>query len=349
MSLWRRATAWLVVVVAAALWARPVVAQSITLVVSNLKVDSMAPAPNMTVSAIQARPELGPFAVTLELSTEAAFSRPFYIGATDGTFATFTIDSLLPEKTRIFMRARLFARTGQVLAETQQQHPVQAWVQLIEPAPGNPTIVRTRTPRFVWRSPPISLPPGPWQYDLTVFNTLTGRSDAEAFRHSDTSFVFQGPLQTNTSYRWQLVARASNSRGVGEVTVRSTGTFVITDPGAPTATIFYQNFPNPFGRDERLPTTCFWFDLATPATVRLTIYNLRLQRVKQMVPGPIGDGRLTAGAYGRGDQLTQTGCDSRLSWDGRDDKGLLVPSGVYVAEFIADGVRTTRKLYFRKP
>jgi hypothetical protein len=344
MSRWRRATAWLVVV--AALSARPIAAQSVALVVSNLKADSMAPAPTMTVTAIPARP--GTYAVTLEMSTEAAFARPFYISSSDGLFGTFAIDSLLPEKTRIFMRTRLFD-SGVIVAEQRQQHVVQAWVRLIEPVQQSLVNLRTRTPRFIWQSPAITLPPGPWQYELTVSNTRNGALALLA-SVTDTSFVVSdSALEANTSYRWQVLARAANSRGVGEVITRSTGTFVITTAEAPTATIFYQNFPNPFGRGERVQTTCFWFDLGEASTVRLTIYNLRLQRVRQLVPGPLGTGSFAAGAYGRGDPTAQTGCDDRLSWDGRDDDGRLLPTGIYVAEFMANGVRTTRKIYFKKP
>jgi hypothetical protein len=344
MSRWRRATAWLVVV--AALCARPVDAQSVALAISNLKADSMAPAPNMTVTAVPAR--AATYAVTLEMSTEAAFARPFYISSADGLFGTFAIDSLLPEKARIFMRVRLF-EDGIIVAEQRQQHVVQAWVRLIEPLQQDLANVRTRTPRFIWQSPAITLPPGPWQYELTVSETRTGTRTVLA-NVTDTSFVVSdSSLQANTSYRWQIRARAANSRGVGEVVTRSSGTFVITTAEKPTATIFYQNFPNPFGRGERVQTTCFWFDLGEASTVRLTIYNLRLQRVRRMVPGPLGPGPFAAGAYGRGDPTNQTGCDDRLSWDGRDDDGRLVPTGVYVAEFMANGVRTTRKVYFKKP
>lgn len=348
MSGWRRATAWLLVV--AALAARPIAAQSVALAIANLKADSVSPAPTMTVTAIQARPELGPFAITLEMSTEAAFARPFYIESVDGAVGSFVIDSLLPEKTRIFFRTRLFDRFGNVLAEQQQQHPVQAWVQLIAPPQQSLANLDTRSVRFIWRSPPITLPPGPWKYELTAFNTRTG-NPAFLVQTFDTSFVVADTvsLEANASYRWQVRARASSGRGVGEVIARSAGTFVITTKDRPTATVFYQNFPNPFGKDERSASTCLWFDLGEPSTVKLTIYNVRLQRVRVMVPGPIGSGILPAGAYGRGDPTTQTGCDVRLEWDGRDDNGRTVPSGIYVAEFVANGVRTTKKMYFKAP
>jgi hypothetical protein len=81
----------------------------------------------------------------------------------------------------------------------------------------------------------------------------------------------------------------------------------------------------------------------------LTIYDLRLRRVRSIVPGAIGDGSLAAGAYGRAVDV-QSGCDTRLSWDGRDDNGRFVPPGVYIAEFKADGRSiTTKKILFKGP
>jgi hypothetical protein len=91
MSRWRRTAAW-VSIVGSLGAGRSVAAQSITLSVSNLKADSMPPAPNMTLTAIQARPELAPYTVSLELSTEPGFQRPFYINVAEGQAATFTID-----------------------------------------------------------------------------------------------------------------------------------------------------------------------------------------------------------------------------------------------------------------
>jgi hypothetical protein len=45
----------------------------------------------------------------------------------------------------------------------------------------------------------------------------------------------------------------------------------------------------------------------------------------------------------------QTGCDDRLSWNGRDDAGRTVPSGVYVAVFKGDHVRQSVKILYRGP
>jgi hypothetical protein len=343
MSRWSRAAAWLVV--AGFVFAgRPLAAQSVSLSIAALKADSMSPAPSISVTGVQNRPDLGPYTVSLELSTEAAFARPFYANADSGETATFTIDSLIPERTRVFMRARLIDSSGRVVADERQSHVVQAWVRLIEPAQQNLVNLPTPRPRFTWTSPAIALAAGTWSYDLTVINAATGEVTQLALDRGDTTFMFTDSLEANTPYRWQVRARAKNSRGTGEVTVKSTGTIAFSSVAN---TVFYQNFPNPFGRGTMSASTCFWFDLGHASTVRLTVYDLRLRPVRRIVPGPIGDGKLTVGTYGRGDITTQSGCDARFEWDGSDDAGHAVPPGVYVAVFEADGTRFTRKLLYK--
>ncbi len=135
-----------------------------------------------------------------------------------------------------------------------------------------------------------------------------------------------------------------NSVANDEITVTSPSTFTIASAEQPTVTLFYQNFPNPFP-SERSPDTCFWFDLGRRSQVRLTIYDIRLREVKNIVPGALS-ANLPAGAYGRQGDATQSGCDTRLLWDGTDDRGRTVPRGVYLARFEADGFSDTKKVLF---
>jgi hypothetical protein len=343
MSRWRRAAALLGVVAQSVLGSSLGAQQSITLSFSGLKSDSIPPAPNMLLAAFGTVPGLT-YSITLELSTESAFTRPFYVAATDKLNPTFTIDSLLIEHSVIFFRARLIDQFGVVVAETRQTHPVQGWVRLVTPAQQSLVILSTRRPLFAWTSPGITFPPGFWQYDLSVINTATGEV-LQRLQTNDTAVVFDS-LEANTSYSWKVTARGQNSRGSTEVTVKSVGTFVIASATQPTLTLFYQNFPDPFGRGQRSAMTCFWFDLDRPSTVQLTIYDLRLHQVRKIVPGPIGSGTLPTGAYGRQNVDATSGCDPRLAWDGRDERGNFVPPGVYLARFVANGKSTVIKMLY---
>jgi hypothetical protein len=324
-------------------------AQSVSLAISAIAADSTSPAPVMTVTGQENRPELGPYSVSLELSLESQFNRPFYINVAGGESAIFTVDSLLPERTMVFFRARLTDNFGTVVAQTIVQHPVRSWVRLIAPAAGNPANLTTRSPKFVWSSPAITVPPGLWVYDLTVINKATGQPDFFKDGLNDTSFVFPKLLESNTSYRWRVHARAQSSRAArDQISVTSEGSFVIASTDQPTFTPLYQNFPNPFGRGERSAVTCFWIDLARDATLRLTIYDIRLREVRNVIPSPNITGKLPRGAYGR--QIGgQTDCAKGLEWDGRDDAGRFVPPGVYVAVLQGDGPRQSIKIVFRGP
>lgn len=329
---------------------RAAAAQSIHLTLSASSGDSISPAPVLTVAALESRPDLGPYTVQVELSLESDFRAPFLVHAAPAENATFTLDSLLPEHTTIYFQSSLLDRFGQIVATEVQHHPVRSWIRLVSPARGTNDVVFTRTPTFSWDSPPITFPPGLWSFDLTVTNTGTGAIAFDSTTN-DLNVTLPQPLDACTSYSWQVSAHGGNSTGHGVVTVKSPGTFVIQTQDCPTATIFYQNFPNPFGGPAGAKQTCFWFDLAGPGRtrVRLAIYDIRLHHVRQIIPGAVGDGNLAAGPYGRQNDATQTGCDPRFQWDGRDDAGRFVPPGVYKAVFDADGVHTAKTILFKGP
>jgi hypothetical protein len=247
------------------------------------------------------------------------------------------MDSLMTEHEVVFFRARLSDQFGTVVAEATARHPIRSWLRLVAPLRGPTTIIdSTRTPKFIWSSPPITQI---WNYQISVFETKSGvaaftsRSDL-----TDTTFTPPGDLQANTSYRWEVRAHAFGSTGNGEVRVQSPGTFVINSDSAPTVTLLYQNFPNPFGQGMRSDRTSIWFDLAHSSKVRLTIYDIRQRMVRRLVPGLLTDATLIAGVYGR---------DGTLTWDGKDDAGRVVPPGVYVVVFEGDGTRASIKILFK--
>jgi hypothetical protein len=326
-------------------------AQTVSLAISALTADSTSPAPVMTVTGFATRPEFGPYTVSLTLGLDPQLRNPFFVRNATGESATFSVDSLMPERATVYFRARLIDRFGSVVAEASAQHPVRSWLRLVAPIHGPTTVVNTPSPQFIWSSPAITFPPGLWQYDLSVFNTRTGNRELFAPGLNDTSFTFTAPLEANTSYTWQVRARAVNSTGSGEARVSSPGSFIVASPDAPTVTLFYQNFPNPFGRGTSQPQTCFWFDLAHPSKVRLTIYDIRQRLVRHIIPGAIADEILPIRAYGRETDRVDplTGCDFRIAWDGHDDNGRVVPPGVYLAVFEGDGKRGSVKIIFKGP
>ena len=82
-----------------------------------------------------------------------------------------------------------------------------------------------------------------------------------------------------------------------------------------------QNYPNPFKPDTTIP-----FDLPAATRVELGLYNLAGQRVATLI-----DGVREAGSY-------------HLRWDGRDDAGRMLASGMYLYRLAAGTRILTRKL-----
>jgi hypothetical protein len=97
------------------------------------------------------------------------------------------------------------------------------------------------------------------------------------------------------------------------------------DPARALPTTLYQNFPNPFN-----PTTSIPFDLAQVERVRLAIYNVQGQLVRTLV-----DEYVNAGHH-------------RPAWDGTDNNGNHVTSGVYVYRLTAGSYRATQKMVMVK-
>ncbi len=86
-----------------------------------------------------------------------------------------------------------------------------------------------------------------------------------------------------------------------------------------------QNRPNPFN-----PRTTIAFSLDHAGDVRLDVLDLVGRRVR----------RLTESRYSAGEW--------HVTWDGRDDRGLEVPSGVYVYRLTSDGRVLARKMMLLK-
>ena len=86
-----------------------------------------------------------------------------------------------------------------------------------------------------------------------------------------------------------------------------------------------QNYPNPFN-----PTTMIDFNISDnngkPTRVQLNIYNLTGQLVTRLV-----DVEKVPGSYS-------------VQWDGRDDRGKKMASGIYFYSIVAGDFKATRKM-----
>jgi len=285
-----------------------------------------------------------PLKLTLQIATRADFGGALLADTTITSPASvIVIPHLLPEHINIWWRVRAQTAAGAlVLSDATGPRGTATWLTLDSPNGPIGSTVGSKTPTFVWSSAHVVPPVGAWVYRLTVFRSAT-QVPVLSVSTPDTAFKSTAELEANTSYRWQVVASLPTG---DSTTVKSLSTFVIVDPNAPIATTLFQNFPNPFPT-ALVQATCIWFDLRAQSDVTLDIYDLRSNHVARILPGHGLGPTFPAGRYGRAEIGSDTGCDSRLTWNGRADDGREVPPGVYVIRFKGDG-QTIQRLVLWK-
>lgn len=93
----------------------------------------------------------------------------------------------------------------------------------------------------------------------------------------------------------------------------------------PTLFELKNNYPNPFN-----PITIIPFDLASSADVTLVIYDLHGNKVRSLV-----NSTFSAGSY-------------TTSWNGRNDEGIQLGSGIYFYRFTAGDFTATKQMLMMK-
>ncbi len=129
----------------------------------------------------------------------------------------------------------------------------------------------------------------------------------------------------------RLVVRIDGSEVDADIAFQGSGSCVslsrLTTDGntVPGSFSLSQNYPNPFN-----PTTSISFNLPTSGHVELTVFNILGQQVATLV-----NGSLTAGQH-------------EATWNGSDDSGDAVGSGIYFYRLVASNVTETKKMVLMK-
>ena len=341
-------TAIVAVLVASSLAAAPKPARAQGDVRIDLPPDNPFPAaPQIFVRALAFSDSGGPRRIRLRLALDGGFGLIVFDSTTAGDNARFVMNKLLPENRDIYAEASVFDASGtQIRTVFGKAGHTGPRLQLVSPTGSSGVVLPSRQVQFAWRSAPVTYPPGPWLYELSIIDVAAQITRSVHAGLTDTSFTSPDSLQGNTPYRWKVVARLPNGFAADSAVATSQSSFVITPPGDVIATILYQNFPNPFPATTSA-TTCVWFDLRAATHVALTILDLRGHHVRTLIPGQLA-GDLPAGRYGRRGEFDLGGCDPRLSWDGTADDGHVVPPGVYLLRFKPDGApESLKKMLFR--
>jgi len=93
----------------------------------------------------------------------------------------------------------------------------------------------------------------------------------------------------------------------------------------PAITALKGNFPNPFN-----PSTSIRFSLKEAGLVRLNIYNLKGQLIKSLINADLPSG------------------DHQIIWNGKDERGTLVSSGIYLYRMENGSFKATNKMMLMK-
>jgi hypothetical protein len=135
-------------------------------------------------------------------------------------------------------------------------------------------------------------------------------------------------LESTTYYYWlECVDNAGEAETLGPVSL-----FIpegIVNNGTPAAPDDYglkQNFPNPFNPDTRIS-----FALLENSPVRLTIYNLKGEKIKTVFEGFV-EADMVQSAY----------------WDGTDDNGKTVATGVYLYRLRTNSTSYSKRMLLMK-
>jgi hypothetical protein len=284
-----------------------------------------------------------PVVFRLQAAEDSAFSEVVVRDSVVGAFARRPA-APLPPRRRLFWRVEAETTQG-VRRRTETQGPIEvpSWVTLLVlNDPAGVTIEETR-PTLEWDAFDVPAPAGPLAFELQVLSDRDQEPIQSFPDLRETSFRIPDPLPFNLPLRWRVIATAPVG---GADTVTSAGPFVITSRSRPPVTILFQNYPNPFPREDLgRSVTRIWFDLSTPGEVTLEVFDLRGRRIRRLIPAsgcaPI---TLESGLYGR-DEVDLNEC-TLLHWDGKDDQGREVPRGVYLLRLRARDVEEIRRMVY---
>jgi outer membrane protein assembly factor BamB len=109
------------------------------------------------------------------------------------------------------------------------------------------------------------------------------------------------------------------------VTIESMEVEALNSADKPSEFQLFQNYPNPYNG-----LTWIAYHLPEPSDVRIEIYNVHSERIRTLVSAAVA-----AGAY-------------RISWNGENDFGQSVSSGIYILHMRAGGFQANKTMMYLK-
>ncbi|MBN2355042.1 Ig-like domain-containing protein [candidate division KSB1 bacterium] len=166
------------------------------------------------------------------------------------------------------------------------------------------------------------------EHDNLGFNVLRSRTEDGSYEKINEKIV---PARSDGDYhfvdrnvvsglRYYYKVEDVNSRG--QTTVHGP---VMAEVPVPTSFELSQNYPNPFN-----PTTTLRYQIPSASRVRVDVFNTRGQLIRTLVDADVQAGFHT------------------IVWDGRNQSGTPVVSGVYYYRMVTEGFTMTRKMALLK-
>lgn len=169
-------------------------------------------------------------------------------------------------------------------------------------------------------TPPVSLPDSTFfvfvgtavdsQMPLVGIDITTPVERLGYFIGSEDTFALQSAIAPYNSIDLMIRCMISGRTGIGD-----------DNPTIPREIALYNNYPDPFN-----PVTSITFDLPEKTNAKLEVYNILGRKVSTLV-----DDNLDAGKH-------------KITWNGRDDSGKELPTGVYLYKLIVGDRELTKKM-----
>ena len=201
---------------------------------------------------------------------------------------------------------------------------------------GSVSLGINQKPVFVSRTPATLTTLGQNKQQTFVVSARDPEGLALSYTWKVSGLVVKGPSADST-----YIASFADAHGTAKVVTAiftdvgglkdsSVWNFTITGiqntGGIPTDFVLGQNYPNPFN-----PTTLISFSLPKEAPVTFEVYNMLGVKIRTLMAGE----NRSAGTY-------------TISWDGRNDAGVGMPSGVYLYRVLAGSYVASKKMTLLK-
>ena len=162
---------------------------------------------------------------------------------------------------------------------------------------------------------------------IAVAEAVDAAAGAPALTQED---IKPGSLQAADVHRWIRDAKAADADPAGIAALEQLLAALTRAEAPPKKTVLLANYPNPFNPETWIP-----YQLSEAAEVTVTIHSSDGKLVRTLELG-----QMPAGAYSDKDRAAY--------WDGQNEQGEPVASGVYFYTLTAGDFSATRKMVIRK-